>query len=62
MLLRRIATVLASVVPVLALAAGGSGASLALVLLTCLAFTAATIALGPPWACAAQAALGVVCR
>ncbi|MGN9778186.1 hypothetical protein ACTMS0_20835 [Micromonospora sp. H33] len=46
MLLRRTASVLAVVVPALALAGAGSGASLALVLLPCLAFTAATIALG----------------
>jgi hypothetical protein len=46
MLLRRAVAVLAVVVPVLAVAGAGTGASLALVLLPCLAFTAATIALG----------------
>jgi len=46
MLLRRTASVLALVVPVLVLAGARSGVSLALVLLPCLAFTTATIALG----------------
>ncbi|MEU7909380.1 hypothetical protein [Actinoplanes sp. NPDC049118] len=46
MLLRRAAGVLAVLVPALALAGAGTGASLALMLLPCLAFTAATIALG----------------
>ncbi len=46
MLLRRTATVLAVIVPALALASTHTGASLALALLPCLAFTAATIALG----------------
>jgi hypothetical protein len=46
MLLRRTASVLAVIVPVLALTGARSGASLALVLLPSLAFTAATIALG----------------
>jgi hypothetical protein len=46
MLLRRTASVLAVIVPVLACAGAGTGASLALVLLPCLAFTAAAIALG----------------
>jgi hypothetical protein len=45
-LLRRTAAVLAVVVPALALASGGTGVSLALTLLPCLAFTAATVALG----------------
>ncbi|MFI5889617.1 hypothetical protein ACIA5D_05795 [Actinoplanes sp. NPDC051513] len=46
MLLRRTAAVLIVVVPALAVAGSRSGASLALTLLPCLAFTAATIALG----------------
>jgi hypothetical protein len=46
MLLRRTAGVLAVVVPALALASTRTGNSLALALLPCLAFTAATIALG----------------
>ena len=46
MLLRRTAAVLAVVVPALALASDRAGISLALTLLPCLAFTAATIALG----------------
>ena len=46
MLLRRTLAVLAVVVPSLALAGAGTGTSLALALLPCLAFTAATIALG----------------
>jgi hypothetical protein len=46
MLLRRTATVLAVLVPALALVGARSGASLALVLLPSLSFTAATIALG----------------
>jgi hypothetical protein len=46
MLLRRTAAVLAVVVPVLALASARTGISLALTLLPCLTFTAATIALG----------------
>jgi len=46
MLLRRTAAVLAVVVPALALASTRTGVSLALALLPCLAFTAATIALG----------------
>jgi hypothetical protein len=46
MLLRRTAGVLAVVVPALALASARSGVPLALTLLPCLAFTAATIALG----------------
>ncbi|SCL45087.1 Putative zinc-finger [Micromonospora citrea] len=46
MLLRRTATVLAVIVPALALAGAHVGVSLALALLPCLAFTAATIALG----------------
>ncbi|MEV4636385.1 hypothetical protein AB0J80_03440 [Actinoplanes sp. NPDC049548] len=46
MLLRRTASVLAVVVPALALAGAGTGVSLALALLPCLAFTAATVALG----------------
>jgi hypothetical protein len=46
MLLRRTAAVLAVVIPALALASSRTGASLALMLLPCLAFTAATIALG----------------
>lgn len=46
MLLRRTLSVLAVVVPALAVAGAGTGISLALVLLPCLAFTAATIALG----------------
>ena len=45
-LLRRTASVLAVVVPALALASTGAGVSLAVTLLPCLAFTAATIALG----------------
>ncbi|MEU4560775.1 hypothetical protein AB0F72_20545 [Actinoplanes sp. NPDC023936] len=46
MLLRRTAGVLAVVVPALALASSRTGSSLAVALLPCLAFTAATIALG----------------
>ncbi|MET0417781.1 MAG: zf-HC2 domain-containing protein [Actinoplanes sp.] len=46
MLLRRTAGVLAVVVPALGLASSRTGVSLALTLLPCLAFTAATIALG----------------
>ncbi|RZU54066.1 hypothetical protein EV385_6003 [Krasilnikovia cinnamomea] len=46
MLLRRTLTVLAVVVPVLALAGAHTGTALALVLLPCLAFTAAALALG----------------
>jgi hypothetical protein len=46
MLLRRTAGVLAVVIPALALASTRTGVSLALTLLPCLAFTAATIALG----------------
>ncbi|MGI5211775.1 hypothetical protein [Plantactinospora sp. CA-290183] len=46
MLLRRTAAVLVVVVPALALANTRTGGSLALTLLPCLAFTAATIALG----------------
>lgn len=46
MLLRRTAAVLAVIVPALALASSGTGFSLALTLLPCLAFTAATLALG----------------
>jgi hypothetical protein len=46
MLLRRTIGVLAVVVPALALASTRTGLSLALTLLPCLAFTAATIALG----------------
>jgi hypothetical protein len=45
-LLRRTLGVLAVIVPVLALAGAGTGASLALMLLPCLAFTAGTLALG----------------
>jgi hypothetical protein len=46
MLLRRTVAVLAVIVPVLALASNRTGVSLALMLLPCLACTAATIALG----------------
>ncbi|BFU45105.1 zf-HC2 domain-containing protein [Krasilnikovia sp. MM14-A1004] len=46
MLLRRTLTVLAVVVPVLALAGARTGTALALVLLPCLAFTAGALALG----------------
>ncbi|MGW4498258.1 zf-HC2 domain-containing protein [Micromonospora sp. NPDC004336] len=46
MLLRRTAAVLAVIVPALALAGAHVGVSLALALLPCLAFTAATVALG----------------
>jgi len=46
LLLRRTAAVLAVVVPALGLAGSRTGVSLALALLPCLAFTAATIALG----------------
>ncbi len=46
MLLRRTAGVLAVVVPALVLASGNAGVSLALTLLPCLTFTAATVALG----------------
>jgi hypothetical protein len=46
MLLRRTAGVLAVIVPALALASNRTGVSLALTLLPCLAFTAATLALG----------------
>jgi hypothetical protein len=46
MLLRRTAAILIVIVPALALASSRTGASLALTLLPCLAFTAATIALG----------------
>ncbi|GGM17256.1 MULTISPECIES: hypothetical protein [Micromonospora] len=45
-LLRRTAAVLACVVPPLALVGAGTGMSLALMLLPCLAFTAATLLLG----------------
>ena len=45
-LLRRTAAVLTVVVPALAVATSRTGASLALTLLPCLAFTAATLALG----------------
>lgn len=47
MLLRRTAGVLAVVIPALTLASARTGVSLALTLLPCLAFTAATIALSP---------------
>jgi hypothetical protein len=61
MMLRRTASVLAFIVPVLAVAGAGSGASLALMLLPCLAFTAATIALGAAIGVhRAAAGLGVV--
>ncbi|KXK63920.1 hypothetical protein AWW66_00235 [Micromonospora rosaria] len=46
MLLRRTAAVLACVIPALALVGAGTGVSLALTLLPCLAFTAATLLLG----------------
>ncbi|MFC7273049.1 hypothetical protein ACFQS1_03555 [Paractinoplanes rhizophilus] len=46
LLLRRTAAVLIVIVPALALASSRTGVSLALTLLPCLAFTAATIALG----------------
>ncbi|GIM90363.1 anti-sigma factor family protein [Paractinoplanes toevensis] len=46
MLLRRTAAVLAVIVPALALASSRTGVSLALALLPCLAFSAATILLG----------------
>ncbi|MGW0434860.1 hypothetical protein ACWDV4_20270 [Micromonospora sp. NPDC003197] len=46
MLLRRTLVVLAVIVPVLTLFGAGTGTSLALMLLPCLAFTAGTIALG----------------
>ena len=46
MLLRRTAVVLAVIIPALALASTGAGVSLALTLLPCLTFTAATIAAG----------------
>ncbi|MEU8376239.1 hypothetical protein AB0C22_24405 [Micromonospora sp. NPDC048894] len=46
MLLRRTAAVLAFVIPVLAVVGAGTGMSLALMLLPCLAFTAATLLLG----------------
>lgn len=46
MLLRRTAGVLAVVIPALALGSSRTGGSLAVALLPCLAFTAATIALG----------------
>ncbi|RIV41517.1 cupin domain-containing protein [Micromonospora radicis] len=45
-LLRRTAAVLAFVIPALALVGAGTGTSLALMLLPCLAFTAATLLLG----------------
>jgi hypothetical protein len=45
-LLRRTAAVLIVIVPALALLSGGTGVSLALMLLPCLAFTAAAVALG----------------
>ncbi|WP_341718863.1 zf-HC2 domain-containing protein [Micromonospora sp. FIMYZ51] len=45
-LLRRTAAVLVFVIPALVLAGAGTGASLALMLLPCLAFTAATLLLG----------------
>ncbi|GIJ30245.1 membrane protein [Micromonospora qiuiae] len=45
-LLRRTAAVLAFVIPALAVAGAGTGASLALMLLPCLAFTAAALLLG----------------
>jgi hypothetical protein len=46
MLLRRTLVVLAVIVPVLAVVGAGTGISLALMLLPCLAFTAGTIAVG----------------
>ncbi|MEU1606403.1 hypothetical protein [Micromonospora matsumotoense] len=46
MLLRRTAAVLAFVIPALAVVGAGTGLSLALMLLPCLAFTAATLLLG----------------
>ncbi|TQS40364.1 hypothetical protein [Cryptosporangium phraense] len=46
LVLRRTLAVLVVVVPALLLAGAGTGSSLALVLLPCLAFTAATVALG----------------
>lgn len=46
MLLRRTAMVLAVIIPVLAAAGAGTGMSLALTLLPCLAFTAASLLLG----------------
>ncbi|GAA2711384.1 MULTISPECIES: anti-sigma factor family protein [Actinoplanes] len=46
LLLRRTAAVLAVVIPVLGLASDRTGASLALALLPCLAFTTVTVALG----------------
>ncbi|MFY1683343.1 hypothetical protein ACN265_17545 [Micromonospora sp. WMMD730] len=46
MLLRRTAAVLAFVIPALAVVGAGTGASMALLLLPCLAFTAATLLLG----------------
>ncbi|MEU4242391.1 zf-HC2 domain-containing protein [Actinoplanes sp. NPDC026619] len=46
MLLRRTAAVLAVIIPALALASNRTGVSLALALLPCLAFSAATIVLG----------------
>jgi len=58
MLLRRTAAVLAVVVPALALASSRTGISLALTLLPCLAFTAATIALGA-WVGVRLAAAGL---
>ncbi|MEV6800440.1 hypothetical protein AB0M91_19110 [Micromonospora rifamycinica] len=45
-LLRRTAAVLAFVIPALALVGAGTGVSMALLLLPCLAFTAATLLLG----------------
>ncbi|MGC5054516.1 hypothetical protein ACLQ2S_24035 [Micromonospora sp. DT48] len=45
-LLRRTAAVLAFVIPVLAIVGAGTGVSLALVLLPCLAFTVGTLVLG----------------
>ncbi|WP_045746777.1 membrane protein [Actinoplanes rectilineatus] len=46
MLLRRSAAVLVVIIPALVLAGAGTGTSLALMLLPCLAFTAATLVLG----------------
>jgi hypothetical protein len=58
-LLRRTAAVLAFVIPGLALAGAGTGVSLALVLLPCLAFTVATLLLGT-YVGVRRAAIGLI--
>ncbi|MFG1606824.1 hypothetical protein [Actinoplanes sp. NPDC049265] len=58
MLLRRTLAVLVVIIPLLALAGAGTGVSLAMTLVPCLAFTAATIALGAVLG-VARAAIGL---